>query len=249
MRHATIIIALILFILIPTQALSAAAQLIPCHYLFQVSRIHMVYYRQLDKSILSQGKLRDKKPVFTMLYCPAFEPEEAISVYKTDKGQFVVERLVAKEDIWASFNDELLRRHSSGGGLRLRDIPTDAEFTFPVQFSVHRKEMSAEVALTVGGLFRLAMGQRSVPTATERQEGHYIDGPMELFWLPDETCGLALPEMEPGAGATIVEIGYLLRKYVNDGVSEESILGVATDALSKSNKHDHCAPPLRRDLR
>ena len=110
------------------------------------------------------------------------------------------------------------------------------------RFHVHRKGISTKVASAVSNLFRLALEQCGVPLNTGKQGKEYLDGSTEFFWSTDEACGLALPGMEPGPGAAIVEIGYLLRKYVIGSVSEETITNFAFEAISKLNNYGVTEP-------
>jgi hypothetical protein len=185
-----------------------------------------IYYHQLEKIILSGQKLRDRNPIFTMLHHPVFKPEEVISVFRVSGNIYVVEHLVCNEEIWASMQKQIWERYSKGTTLSWGDVPHEPDLTFFVHFEMHSKEISARTASALGNLLRLALEQRRLPTEEEREEGEYLHGDSDFFWLPDETCGFAYPAKLSGTAAAVVESGHVLKKYVNGDVSEESILTI-----------------------
>ena len=199
-------------------------RLVPCSYLLSFRNAVHVLFVEYDKELRAVfvSRYHKAKIACSMITSPAFEPEEAVTIYKDSNDKFIVESLEINQNIWYLISGN--RMSGEQKSLSMNALGTKS----------HKRVISDDIGLLVCSIWRDMVNDAAIPkdeSSSKKSHTMWLDGTSFRFLLDKEECGFANVFPASGRIDKLVKIGKLLHKYSKS--SEQEAESVKKELQSK----------------
>jgi hypothetical protein len=206
---------------------AAPSQLLPCDFVYELTPEIKLYHKHLNMHFAANGGLEQLNLDFIMYILPSFENESVIISYETSKGQHVIEHLTSQDSVWY-----LLNKYAEINSIQIYDISEKADINLPKIVSDRKKVISKDTSYNIKTAIEFAV--RNSRYDAKEFEGYHgqLDGTSIHFITSDQKCGWPFVNSAPGTAKKIFILSGLLKDFIEDKSSEESLVTASNDIIN-----------------